>query len=44
MVCPESSYRNFVEISEEKAIDTYDHIDSIELKESYMAYIPKLGI
>jgi integrase/recombinase XerD len=27
-----------------EAIDTYDHIDPIELKESYMAYIPKLGI
>jgi integrase/recombinase XerD len=27
-----------------EAIDTYDHIDKKELRESYLAHIPKLGI
>jgi len=27
-----------------EAIDIYDHIDKKELKESYMAHIPQLGI
>jgi len=27
-----------------EAIDIYDHIDKAELKKSYMACIPKLGI
>jgi len=27
-----------------EAIDIYEHIDKKELKESYLAYIPQLGI
>lgn len=27
-----------------EAIDIYDHIDKKELRESYLAYIPQLGI
>jgi site-specific recombinase XerD len=27
-----------------EAIDIYDHIDSKELRESYLAHIPQLGI
>ncbi len=27
-----------------EAIDTYHHIDRQELREAYLAYIPKLGV
>jgi hypothetical protein len=32
------------EIAKREAIDIYDHIDEKDLRESYLAHIPQLGI
>ena len=50
-VLPVQSYKQMVDDMPEplgdvrkEAIDIYDHIDKKELRESYLAHIPQLGI